>query len=154
MIDETFWARVDQSGECWLWQGSRNAKGYGTLQRHAVQPTPMLAHRYAWMLAVGSIPDGLNVLHTCDTPACVRPAHLFLGTLADNNADMRAKGRASAPPMRWHGLCKRGHPLTAANRAPASNGRTYCRTCKRASQRQPGATLRKPLAYLTQPASL
>jgi hypothetical protein len=55
-----------------------------------------MAHRYAWELTYGPIPEGLSVLHRCDVPRCVRPDHLFLGTQADNLADMTAKGRRSA----------------------------------------------------------
>ena len=54
----------------------------------------MGAHRWAWMLVHGSIPDGLHVLHRCDNPPCFRPSHLFLGTDADNARDMASKGRS------------------------------------------------------------
>ena len=51
------------------------------------------AHRLGWKIQNGELPDGANVLHRCDNPPCVRGSHLFLGTIADNNADMKAKGR-------------------------------------------------------------
>lgn len=75
---------------CWQWTGARSAKGYGIFNRAA---SSNVAHRAAWELEYGPIPTGLYVLHRCDNPACVRLDHLFLGTKADNNADMDAKGR-------------------------------------------------------------
>lgn len=85
---------------CTLWTGLKRHK-YGCF--HA--PHMVSAHRYAWELAHGPIPDGLCVLHRCDTPACVNPAHLFLGTHADNVADKVAKGRQArgdGSPSRLH----------------------------------------------------
>lgn len=76
---------------CWLWQHARNVKGYGWLRYGGRM---QLAHRMAWVLFRGPIPDGLCVLHHCDTPACVNPDHLFLGSTTDNNADRHAKGRS------------------------------------------------------------
>lgn len=84
-----FWAKVDTSGPCWLWTGSLDTHGYGHLR---VGPRIVLAHRLAWQFATGTWPD-LHVLHTCDTPRCVRFDHLFLGTDADNMADCVTKGR-------------------------------------------------------------
>ena len=75
---------------CWEWTGLRNPAGYG-LTRY--EGRARLAHRVAYQLANGPIPAGMFVLHRCDNPACVRLDHLFLGSIADNNADMRAKGR-------------------------------------------------------------
>jgi hypothetical protein len=72
-------------GRCWLWQDTFMQQGYGRW-------AGTLAHRYSWVLYVGEIPDGLSVLHRCDNPPCVNPAHLFLGTQQDNLADMREKG--------------------------------------------------------------
>ena len=87
-----FWTRVDRSGECWLWTGATSPKGYGRFWAGGVTRR---SHRVAWKITNGDIPDGLLVLHKCDTPRCVRPDHLFLGTYADNNIDCRDKGRSA-----------------------------------------------------------
>ncbi len=90
-----FWAKVDKSGDCWLWTGSKDRKGYGKLSigsRVNGSKRPHSAHRIAWVLAHGD-PGRACVLHRCDVPACVRHDHLFLGTVADNNRDMWRKGR-------------------------------------------------------------
>ena len=91
-IDVRFRRHVGPTNErgCQLWTGCRNANGYGNLKINGVVVS---AHRVAWTIARGPIPDGLHVLHTCDTPACVTVAHLFLGTHADNMTDKNAKGR-------------------------------------------------------------
>jgi len=88
---ERFRLRVDTATSgCWLWQGAQDANGYG---RFKSDYGVVLAHRFAYELWVGPVGAGLCVLHRCDTPACVRPDHLFVGTKADNTADMMAKGR-------------------------------------------------------------
>ena len=92
-IAERLWSRVETTDNCWLWTGSRNARGYGQLAQPGGAARPLLAHRVSWEIAHGPIPDGLFVLHACDNPPCVRPSHLFLGTNLDNSHDMLRKDR-------------------------------------------------------------
>ena len=93
MIENRFWTKVDQSGECWLWTAATNEHGYGMFSVGGRAGRMMLAPRVAWELTSGPIPDGLHIRHQCDTPACVRPDHLLLGTPAQNTADKVSRGR-------------------------------------------------------------
>lgn len=88
---ERFWASVDRGGTCWERRGrDRVGSGYGRVRFDGRR---QLAHRVAWQLTNGAIPPGLVVCHHCDNPRCVRPDHLFLGTLNDNMQDAKLKGR-------------------------------------------------------------
>lgn len=91
-----FWPRVRKGkgrDACWLFTGGSKNGVHGTM------PDGEYAHRFSWRLHFGAIPDGLQVLHTCDVGRCVKPAHLFLGTQLDNIEDMNAKGRGVPPPV-------------------------------------------------------
>jgi DNA-directed RNA polymerase specialized sigma24 family protein len=93
---ERFWAKVDQSNPtaCWPWTAA-TVYGYGTIQCGTfANPRMRRAHRVAYELTHGKIPAGLVVRHKCDVRACCNPAHLELGTMADNSRDMVERGRS------------------------------------------------------------
>lgn len=96
-LADRFWPKVQKAGadECWLWTASVGSHGYGQLSMPGRGPEP--AHRIAWTLTNGDIPPGMWVLHRCDIQRCCNPAHLFLGTDADNVADMHQKKRGRMP---------------------------------------------------------
>lgn len=96
LLVERFWERVEKSDGCWLWRGSLLTHGYGGLElRRRADPKRKVhkAHRLSWEIHFGPIPEGMSVCHHCDTPPCVRPDHLFLGTALDNAHDKMRKGR-------------------------------------------------------------
>jgi hypothetical protein len=94
-----FWEKVRKGGpdDCWLWTGSTAYYGYGGIRAGGRGGALIGTHRFSYILAYGPIPDGMRVLHRCDNPPCVNPAHLFLGTQKDNVADMVKKGRYNGP---------------------------------------------------------
>jgi len=88
-----FWDRVDKSTPkgCWPWMGRCNDDAYGEVRYNGEMDK---AHRVAWILTHGPIPEGQQVLHYCDNPPCCNPNDLFLGTNHDNVLDRQAKGRS------------------------------------------------------------
>jgi HNH endonuclease len=94
-LADRFWEKVIKTEGCWDWGAHRTALGYGRFNRGKVV---VLAHRMSWELHNGPIPKGMHVLHHCDRPQCVNPAHLWLGTHAENMADMVKKNRVSRVP--------------------------------------------------------
>jgi hypothetical protein len=113
---ERFWCNVmiGSDDECWLWQRCTDQREYGFFGFGRKQ---YRAHRIAWILTYGAIPEGLLICHHCDNPPCVNPKHLFLGTSLDNNHDRDRKGRFR--PLR--GSLNGNTPQTAA-RGEATGG--------------------------------
>jgi hypothetical protein len=103
---EKLWEFVDVSAgpsACWPWTGTRDAAGYG---RFSIRCKYYSAHRLAYVQRLGEIPEGLEIMHSCDNPPCCNPAHLSPGTRTDNMQDMLAKGRGRKPLGSEHGRSK------------------------------------------------
>jgi hypothetical protein len=96
-VNERFWSKVQKGNGCWELTASKNWAGYGKFWdgKHLTS-----GHRHSWIIAYGTIPDGMWVLHRCDNPGCVRPDHLFLGVAFDNIHDMMQKGRRGYTGLR------------------------------------------------------
>src|SRR6267142_3398112 len=93
-VTERFWENVFKTKNCWFWIGATNGT-YGLLFAGAGKGNRTLkAHKISWALHFGPVPKNKCVLHDCDTPTCVNPKHLFLGTYRDNRKDAVKKGRA------------------------------------------------------------
>jgi len=94
MINERFWNKVDikSKEECWNWKGYKNSDGYGHMTQNGKYKA---AHRLAYELTYGTIPEGLLIMHLCDNPSCCNPNHLKTGTNKDNSQDMKRKGRSA-----------------------------------------------------------
>jgi hypothetical protein len=127
-----FWQRVAITDGCWEISGTAIRGGYVPF---SFQGRKVLAHRLSWELAGESIPEGMKVCHRCDNPRCVRFSHLFLGSQADNIADMVSKGRSAnrfthSRPIR----CPRGHVYADSGRVD-KRGKIRCLTCDSARTR-------------------
>lgn len=119
-VADRFWAKVVKTTTCWRWQGAPQSRGYGIFSvgpRHSVRR--LLAHRVAWELTRGLIPDGLTIDHLCGVKLCVNPDHLEVVTRAENTVRAHMKSH-----------CIRGHLMSETRRIDRS-GRPSCIECQR-----------------------
>ncbi len=126
-----FWRKVDRSAGprgCWLWTGGTSQKGYG---RFALGRKMISAHRYAYEIAVGPIPDGLEIDHVkargCQHRHCVNPAHMEAVTGKVNTL----RGESPSARHARQVTCALGHEFTAENTYRRPDGRRVCRACRR-----------------------
>jgi hypothetical protein len=150
-----FLSKTAKTGSCWLWLGSVNKDGYGKTK---LAGKHMTTHRLSWIFHRGPIPEGLEVLHTCDNPPCVNPDHLWLGTNLDNQRDAAEKGRHagySKSPVKLAATqincrkaaikaaelrrsathCKNGHEYLEEN-IYSYKGERHCKLCRQAADRR------------------
>jgi hypothetical protein len=142
---ERFWAKVDKSDGCWIWRGGANGEGYGLFSGG---PGPdrktVIAHRYAWTLLKGEIPDGLHLDHLCRVRRCVRPEHLEPVTPSENLRRAWANPNHGSRRARSH--CPNGHPYEAGN-VYISRGARICKTCSNARGKAQRAAARAGIPY-------
>lgn len=136
---DRFWSKVQIGGpdECWLWKASLQSQDYGAFNLNG---RSVSAHRLAYELVVGPIPDGLTIDHVkargCRHRHCVNPAHLEPVTQAENNRRKDEQEPLTATRKRAQTHCHRGHPFDAANTIVRENGTRHCRACHNALQRE------------------
>lgn len=134
---KVFWSQVEKTETCWLWRGNvldiRNPKKhYGSIEWKGKR---LFTHRLAWQITHGEIPTGFQVLHFCDTPRCVNPFHLFLGTHKENLEDCTRKGRRSR-------LVGDRHPMVKLNESQV-------REIRRLAQTETGAEIARIMEHRT-----
>lgn len=152
-VSARFFSLFEIAERCWEWRGTKT-RGYGTF--HSIidgKRRTLKAHRVSAVLHSGeAIPDGMEVLHSCDNPSCVNPDHLSFGTKYDNMRDAASKGRICTIGKSRITHCPSGHPLIGENVYMNRQGHRRCRECTLAQQREkylnkhPGITPRGPRA--------
>lgn len=134
-LEARFWPKVDRSAgpdACWLWMAAKSPAGYGKVS--AGGGGHLSAHRVAYELLVGPIPEGLTLDHLCRVPTCVNPAHLEPVTMRENI--LRGFSPMAQQARQTH--CIQGHPFDAVNTYISPQGMRKCRECARARDRRRG----------------
>ena len=135
--EERFWKRVNKTDTCWLWTGSKHEYGYGNFHMHLgeYEYRNINAHRFAWELLVGPVPDGMVLDHkVCNNPPCCNPAHLVVTTNWDN-ISRSGKSPSIINKLKTH--CKRGHEFTPENTyIPPGKPCRMCKICMTEVRRQ------------------
>lgn len=124
-LARNFWDNVDKSGDCWIWVGVKNRKGYGTWSEHGVTT---LAHRYTLLKASTPPDSNLMACHHCDNPSCVNPSHLYWGTAKDNARDLKERVGIHNKGV-YSKSCPKGHPMSGDNLRIYGKNKRFCRTC-------------------------
>jgi hypothetical protein len=126
---QRFFSKIIKENDCWIWTGATMKNGYGKLSGSGHGGENLIAaHRASWILHKGPIPEGLDVCHQCDTPECVNPEHLFIGTRLDNMKDCVSKGRSCRGEK--HGNAKLTWSAVSAMKEQRADGRTYEKIAK------------------------
>lgn len=124
---DRFLAKVEKTETCWLWTGGKNRKGYGIFHAEGFHS----AHRFAYGVFKGEIPDGLCIDHICRNPACVNPDHLRPLTIWQNT--LIGDGPSAKNAKKTH--CIRGHEYTPETLGIYKSGRRFCKICKDATDK-------------------
>lgn len=129
-VEERFFAKVEKTEACWLWTGALNGNGYGVFGGRSATRN---AHRVAYEMLVGPIPEGLQLDHLCRNRACVNPDHLEPVTARENT--MRGTSQSALNAAKTH--CVNGHEFTPENTyVRPSRGHRECRACKADANRR------------------
>lgn len=126
-LEERFWAKVDTSGDCWLWTGSLNNQGYSRFAR--THTDEISGHRFAYELLVGAIPEGLVIDHLCRVRHCVNPEHLE--PVTDRENILRGESFTARFARSTH--CVNGHEFNSENTYRRPTGGRACRRCRNAA---------------------